>query len=243
MHTGWLAAAPPRFITVQKTVAPSPASKCRSGKHCSATRGKRLSGGSQVVSERARSLELISSMVQQRALTTSGVKTPAFPELFGTAQAVPSCELFMRWLLDCVVLGVPAPRIPAISIRAAPRVLLPEVLVGAGNTRGNLTVQRFFPKLRLIRRMGTSASKLRLVALLLGLIFLAAQFHACLDYQAGPPGSHICPICTPGAWAVPAPAIAAPAAGHVARLEVTRSRTVTLASIPLAISPRAPPQS
>src|SRR3989442_4867681 len=30
-------------------------------------------------------------MLQHRALPTSGVKTPAFPELSGTAEAVPSC--------------------------------------------------------------------------------------------------------------------------------------------------------
>src|SRR3989442_1506366 len=45
-------------------------------------------------------------MLQQRALPTSGVRTPAFPELSGTApdrvgtsSAVPSCELSMRWRL------------------------------------------------------------------------------------------------------------------------------------------------
>src|SRR3989441_8265855 len=32
-------------------------------------------------------------MLQHRALPTSGVKTPAFQELFGTAEAVPSREL------------------------------------------------------------------------------------------------------------------------------------------------------
>src|SRR2546425_11001943 len=165
VHTGWLAAAPQRFITVQKTVAPSPASKCRSVK---------------IVAPRRRSVH---------------------------------------------------------------RVLLPGVSVDPGNTGGILTVQRFFPKLRLIRRMGTSSSKLRCVALLLGVIFLAAQFHACVDYQSGPSGSHICPICTPGAWAVPAPAIAAPAAGHVARLEVSRLCTSAPTAIPRSTSPRAPPQN
>jgi len=43
-------------------------------------------------------------MLQHHALPTSGVKTPAFRELFGTAEAVPSRELFMRWLV--VVLGL-----------------------------------------------------------------------------------------------------------------------------------------
>src|SRR2546422_3428594 len=43
-------------------------------------------------------------MLQHHALPTSGVKTPAFRELFGTAEAVPSRELFMRWFV--VVLGL-----------------------------------------------------------------------------------------------------------------------------------------
>lgn len=113
----------------------------------------------------------------------------------------------------------------------------------SGVAVSSLTVQRFLPNLRLICQMGTPAMRLKLAAVLLAMIFLGAQFHFCADHQPGPSASHICPICAPGAWALPAPAIAAPTAGPAARLEVTPPRTVTLASIPLAISPRAPPQS
>ncbi len=44
-------------------------------------------------------------MIQHHALPTSGVKTPAFPELFGTAEAVPSRDLFVRWISSVDILA------------------------------------------------------------------------------------------------------------------------------------------
>src|SRR5271157_763701 len=38
-------------------------------------------------------------MLGNLAALTSGVKTPEFAQLFGTAEAVPSQELLMKWLL------------------------------------------------------------------------------------------------------------------------------------------------
>jgi len=38
-------------------------------------------------------------MILVASLRTSGVKTPEFPKLFGTAEAVPSREPSMKWLL------------------------------------------------------------------------------------------------------------------------------------------------
>jgi hypothetical protein len=83
--------------------------------------------------------------------------------------------------------------------------------------------------------------KLRFLALLLGIIFLAAQFHFCADLTSGPSISHICPVCsTTGSIVAPvAPSIALVAVSN--RLEVVTLPSSFSALLPRAVSPRAPP--
>jgi len=89
--------------------------------------------------------------------------------------------------------------------------------------------------------MTASDVRIRLLALLLGFLFLAGQFHFCADMQAGPSGSHICPVCTSGSWVVPTAVATAPTAFTVARLEIVGLIKASLSSIARGTSPRAPP--
>src|SRR5260370_15576908 len=59
-----------------------------------------------------------------------------------------------------------------------------------------LTQQPFRPKLRLSKHMQAKTNRIRILALLLGVIFLGAQFHFCTDLTATPSASHICPVCS-----------------------------------------------
>ena len=44
--------------------------------------------------------------------------------------------------------------------------------------------------------MQAKLHRFQLVALLLGVIFLGAQFHFCADLTGTPSASHICPVCS-----------------------------------------------
>jgi hypothetical protein len=83
--------------------------------------------------------------------------------------------------------------------------------------------------------------RIRLLALLLGFLLLAGQFHFCADMQAGPSGSHLCPVCTSGSWVVPTVVAIAPTDFTVARLEISSFTKSVLSSIARGTSPRAPP--
>ena len=86
-----------------------------------------------------------------------------------------------------------------------------------------------------------NTGKLRICALLLGLVFLAAQFHFCADLTSGTGTSHFCPFCaTAGAViATNAPAIGlAPANAPV---ELIPPQVLASADVCFSIAPRAPP--
>src|SRR5260370_37719921 len=59
-----------------------------------------------------------------------------------------------------------------------------------------LTPEPFLPKLRLSRHMQAKPLRIRILALLLGIIFLGAQFHFCTELTPTPSASHICPVCS-----------------------------------------------
>jgi len=105
----------------------------------------------------------------------------------------------------------------------------------------SLTLQPFQPKLRLSRYMHSKAKRVRLLALLLGIIFLGAQFHFCTDLSASPSATHFCPVCSTvaSAMATQSPTVALIPAGK--RLEVVSPVLVVSSAFPRAVSPRAPP--
>ena len=107
-----------------------------------------------------------------------------------------------------------------------------------------MTLQPIGLKLRLIKHMRSKANRVRLVALLLGIIFLGAQFHFCTDLSASassPSATHFCPVCSVVGSAVTtqSPTVALIPAAN--RLDVVSVVLVDSSAFPRATSPRAPP--
>jgi len=97
------------------------------------------------------------------------------------------------------------------------------------------------PKLRLSRHMQAKPLRIRILALLLGVLFLGAQFHFCADLTAAPSASHICPVCSTAGSVLAAqpPVIAIVPVTN--RLEVSTLAVLVTSAVPRATSPRAPP--
>lgn len=91
--------------------------------------------------------------------------------------------------------------------------------------------------------MRGKAYRVRVVALLLGIIFLGAQFHFCTDLSASssPSATHFCPVCSAVGSAVTTqlPTVALIPAAN--RLEVVSLVLAVSSAFPRATSPRAPP--
>lgn len=104
-----------------------------------------------------------------------------------------------------------------------------------------MTLQPIRLKLRLTKHMHSRAQRVRIVALLLGIIFLGAQFHFCTDVSASASATHFCPVCSVAgaALATPSPTVAMIPATD--RLEVDALVVSLSSALPRAVSPRAPP--
>jgi hypothetical protein len=89
--------------------------------------------------------------------------------------------------------------------------------------------------------MPSNLSRLRILALLLGIVFLAAQFHFCADLTSDPASSHICPFCTAAGSAMVEQSPSVAIVPIVNRLENPAVVFLISAAIPRATSPRAPP--
>jgi hypothetical protein len=89
--------------------------------------------------------------------------------------------------------------------------------------------------------MPRTSLRIPVLALLLGIVFLAAQFHFCADLTSDPTSSHFCPLCsaTASAEVAPVPVISLAPATH--RLENLRLILGITAAAPRSTSPRAPP--
>jgi len=89
--------------------------------------------------------------------------------------------------------------------------------------------------------MQAKTQRIRILALLVGVVFLGAQFHFCTDLTAAPSASHICPVCstTGSVIAVQSPSLAiVPVTDG---LEVAPFVDSGSSAVPRAVSPRAPP--
>jgi hypothetical protein len=89
--------------------------------------------------------------------------------------------------------------------------------------------------------MFANPNKARLCALLLGIIFLAAQFHFCADLNSGPSGSHPCQLCSTAGSAVTTPTLDLDVVPVVNRLEVFAKVVSPSLEVQRFTSPRAPP--
>ena len=83
--------------------------------------------------------------------------------------------------------------------------------------------------------------KLRIYAFLLGLVFLAAQFHFCADLTSANGVSHFCPFCAAAGTAIAASAPSIGVAPANARFEWAPAQVLASAEVWFSIAPRAPP--
>ena len=89
--------------------------------------------------------------------------------------------------------------------------------------------------------MSGRASKLTFIALLLAILFVAAQFHQCADLTANNSGSHICPVCsTATAFLAPESLVLAFVSTKTTFVAHPEPRVIS-SNIPNAASPRASP--
>lgn len=84
-------------------------------------------------------------------------------------------------------------------------------------------------------------SRIRCFALVLAVIFLAAQFHFCADLTSDPSSSHVCPLCTATGSAIVMPSPSIAMVPVTERLDYLALIGDISAAIPRATSPRAPP--
>jgi hypothetical protein len=89
--------------------------------------------------------------------------------------------------------------------------------------------------------MSSNLRRLQLLALFLGIIFLAAQFHTCVDLTPGPTSTHMCPVCSVAGAMVVTQSPAITTIPLVNRLEVSVAPVYLSFALPRAVSPRAPP--
>src|SRR6267142_4660675 len=110
-----------------------------------------------------------------------------------------------------------------------------------GERLAPLTSQPFFPKLRLTKYMPVWTDRVRVLVLLLGIVFLAAQFHFCADLTVTSWASHFCPTCSTvgSVVATQTPSIAI--VPVIDRLELPLLVASVFSAVPRATSPRAPP--
>jgi hypothetical protein len=81
------------------------------------------------------------------------------------------------------------------------------------------------------------------VAILLGIVFLGAQLHCCVDLNTGAMNSHVCPICSAAGSAVAPPSLVMAMVPAVNRLEVVGVTPDLPVVVLRNVSPRAPPAS
>jgi len=89
--------------------------------------------------------------------------------------------------------------------------------------------------------MFSNHKRMRVSALLLGIIFLAAQFHFCADLNSGPSGSHPCQLCSTTGSAVTTETLDLAVVPVVGRLEFVAAILSPSVEVPRTTSPRAPP--
>ena len=83
--------------------------------------------------------------------------------------------------------------------------------------------------------------RIRVLALLLGIVFLGAQFHSCADLTATPSASHMCPLCSTAGSLVATQTPSIAMLPVLNRLAVSPLEVFHLSAAPRATSPRAPP--
>jgi hypothetical protein len=89
--------------------------------------------------------------------------------------------------------------------------------------------------------MQAKSERVRVFAVLLGVIFLGAQFHFCTDLSSAPSASHVCPVCSVAGSVVATQLPNVEIIPVTNRLEILPLVVSVSSAVPRAISPRAPP--
>jgi hypothetical protein len=85
------------------------------------------------------------------------------------------------------------------------------------------------------------SKRVHFLALLLGVVFLAAQLHCCVDLNSRALDSHVCPICSAAGAAIATPSLTIAMVPAINRLEVFVVTATVPVVAPRNVGPRAPP--
>jgi hypothetical protein len=87
-----------------------------------------------------------------------------------------------------------------------------------------------------------SGNRFRLFLLVVvAILFVAGQFHLCVDTNSDAYGAHICPFCATAGSAILALGLSMATVPVLSKLEVTAVAFEISADLPRTTSPRAPP--
>jgi len=91
--------------------------------------------------------------------------------------------------------------------------------------------------------MVVHSKRVLFLALLLGVVFLAAQLHCCVDLNSRTLDSHVCPICSAAGAAIATPSLTIATVPAINRLEVFVVTATVPVVVPRNVGPRAPPSA
>ena len=91
--------------------------------------------------------------------------------------------------------------------------------------------------------MVVHSKRVHFLALLLGVVFLAAQLHCCVDLNSRTLDSHVCPICSAAGAAIATPSLTIATVPAINRLEVFVVTATVPVVVPRNVGPRAPPSA
>jgi len=91
--------------------------------------------------------------------------------------------------------------------------------------------------------MSVHSKRIHFLALLLGVVFLAAQLHCCVDLNSRTLDSHVCPICSAAGAAIATPSLTIATVPAINRLEVFVVTATVPVVVPRNVGPRAPPSA
>ena len=91
--------------------------------------------------------------------------------------------------------------------------------------------------------MVVHSKRVLFLALLLGVVFLAAQLHCCVDLNSRTLDSHVCPICSAAGAAIATPSLTIAMVPAINRLEVFVVTATVPVVVPRNVGPRAPPSA
>jgi len=91
--------------------------------------------------------------------------------------------------------------------------------------------------------MSVHSKRVHFLALLLGVVFFAAQLHCCVDLNSRTLDSHVCPICSAAGAAIATPSLTIATVPAINRLEVFVVTATVPVVVPRNVGPRAPPSA